>query len=70
MIHTATGRVKPIYVGQGKFLFNIWSESKDNNEDASEEDRRRSVEGRNTFAALAGEDEKPTAGFNWRGEIF
>ena len=70
MIHNVTGRVTPIYVEQGKFLFNIWIESKNKKDETSEEERRESAKGRNMFAALAEEDEKPTTGFSWRDEIF
>ena len=70
MIHKPTGRVTPIYVEQGKFLFNIWIESQKKKDEKNEDERRKSTANRNMFAALAEEDEKPTTGFNWRGEIF
>ena len=69
MVHKATGKVTPIYVEQGKFLFNIWIESKNKKEETDEDEKRKSAKSRNMFAALAEEDEKPTTGFSWRDEI-
>ena len=78
MVHKATGRVTPIYVDNGKFLFNIWVESnykKNEDERMSQDEKKGRWRNINAFAALAEEEEqdessKPNTGFNWLDEIF
>ena len=60
----------------GKFMSNIWAESKNaqDKDDKSKDDKGKDLRSRNAFAALAeeGEDDtvKPNNGFHWRGVIF
>ena len=79
MVHKSSGLVTPIMLEDGKFMFNIWIESKDEKkviaEARSPEEKRKELRSRNSFAALQEEDEvdeqqKPTKGFSWRDEIF